>query len=90
MPMFLMRLAVVALLAIVLHAIEAAAWAAASVRLGALPGQRIATLYSFGAMTSHGHANDILPRDWQLKGALRAIAFRKDPRSSGELTFTRI
>jgi hypothetical protein len=73
MPIFLLRLAIVVLLATVLHSFEAAVWGAAYVWLGALPGQRTAMLYSLGAMTSYGHVNEFLPPDWQLMGALEAL-----------------
>jgi hypothetical protein len=73
MPMFLLRLAVVALLATVLHAIEAIVWAAAYVWLDALPGTHVAMLYSLGAITAYGHAGEYLRPDWQLMGALEAL-----------------
>ena len=64
---------VTALLATVLHGIEAATWAAAYRLLGALPDTKSAMLYSLSAMTSYGHANLFLEEQWQLMGALEAL-----------------
>ena len=64
---------VTALLATVLHGIEAATWAAAYRLLGALPDTKAAMLYSLSAMTSYGHANLFLEEQWQLMGALEAL-----------------
>ena len=64
---------VTALLATVLHGIEAATWAAAYRFLGALPDTKAAMLYSLSAMTSYGHANLFLEEQWQLMGALEAL-----------------
>src|ERR1700741_3803484 len=64
---------VTALLATVLHGIEAATWAAAYRLLGALPTIKSAMLYSLSAMTSYGHANLFLEEQWQLMGALEAL-----------------
>ena len=73
MPRFLMRLAIMALLATALHGLEAATWAQAYVYLGALTGRREAMLYSLSAITSYGHAALFLPPAWQLLGALEAL-----------------
>jgi MFS superfamily sulfate permease-like transporter len=62
-----------ALLATILHGIEAAIWATAYRFLGALPDTRSAMLYSLSAMTSYGHANLFLEEQWQLMGALEAL-----------------
>jgi hypothetical protein len=76
-PRFMSKFAVVmgiaALLATVLHSIEAAAWAAAYLLLGALPDTKAAMLYSLSAMTSYGHANLFLEEQWQMMGALEAL-----------------
>ena len=64
---------VTALLATLLHGIEAAVWAGAYRLLGALPDSRSAMLYSLSAMTSYGHANLFLEEQWQLMGALEAL-----------------
>jgi hypothetical protein len=70
---FAVVMGVTALLATVLHAIEAATWATAYWLLGALPDFKSAMLYSLGAMTSYGHANFFLEKQWQLTGALEAL-----------------
>jgi hypothetical protein len=62
-----------ALLATMLHGLEAGLWAAAYRGLGALPDNKSAMLYSLSAMTSYGHANLYLKDQWQLMGALEAL-----------------
>ena len=61
------------LLLTVLHAVEALAWAGAYVALGARPDFATAMLYSLSAMTSYGHANLFLAKEWQLMGAIEAL-----------------
>ena len=61
------------LLLTVLHAVEAFAWAGAYVALGARPDFASAMLYSLSAMTSYGHANLFLAKEWQLMGAIEAL-----------------
>ncbi len=56
-----------------LHGLEATAWAAAYVRLGASPNARTAMLYSMSAMTTYGHANIYLEEHWRLMGAMEAL-----------------
>lgn len=73
MPKFAVVMGVAALLATVLHGIEAATWASAYLLLGALPNTKSAMLYSLIAMTSYGHANLFLEEQWQLMGALEAL-----------------
>jgi hypothetical protein len=58
----------------VLHGIEAGAWAAAYVTLGALPDFASAMLYSLSAMTTYGHAEIFLAPHWRLMGALEALS----------------
>jgi hypothetical protein len=70
---FALVLGVAALLATVLHGIEAATWAIAYRLLGALPDTKSAMLYSLSAMTSYGHANIFLEEHWQLMGAREAL-----------------
>jgi hypothetical protein len=70
---FLVRLGIVALLAVVLHGLESFAWAAAYLWLGAIPSLRQATLFSLGAMTTYGSSEVELARQWQLMGALEAL-----------------
>ena len=71
--LFVMVIAVTALLATSLHWFEAMIWASAFVMLGALQDTSTAVLYSLSAMTTYGHANVLLPRRWQLLGALEAL-----------------
>jgi hypothetical protein len=61
------------LLVILLHALEAAIWAAAYRLLGALPDNKSAMLYSLNAITSYGHTNLNLEEHWHLMGALEAL-----------------
>jgi hypothetical protein len=68
---------VTALLATVLHGIEAATRAVAYRFLGALPDTKSAMLYSLSAMTSYGHANLLLEEQWQMMGALSDIVIAK-------------
>ena len=72
-PKFAMVIGGAALLASVLHGIEAGIWAAAYRFLGALPDNRSAMLYSLSAITTYGHANLYLKDHWQLMGALEAL-----------------
>jgi len=72
-PMFVVIMGVIALLATALHAFEASAWAAAYRLLGALPDNKSAMLYSLSAITSYGHAEVFLERQWQLMGSLEAL-----------------
>ena len=56
--------------AIVFHAIEAGAWAAAYQALGALPNNKSAMLYSLSAMTSYGNSGTTLPDKMAHDGGL--------------------
>ena len=71
--LFAVAMSVVVLLVTVLHAFEAALWAAAYVLLGARPDPKSAMLYSLSALTSYGHANVFLERHWQMMGALESL-----------------
>jgi hypothetical protein len=62
-----------AILLTVLLGVEAGAWAAAYLAVGARPDFASAMLYSLSAMTSYGHANVYLAEHWQLMGALEAL-----------------
>lgn len=70
---FTLVMGATALLATVLHAIEAAIWALAYQILGALPSFAGAMLYSLGAMTTYGHADLFLKAHWRLMGAIEAL-----------------
>lgn len=61
------------LVAIILHAVEAAIWAGVYQALGALPDSKSALLYSLSAMTTYGHEHFDLANHWQLMGALEAL-----------------
>jgi hypothetical protein len=58
---------ITALLATLLHGVEAAIWAAAYRLLGTLPDSKSAILYSLGAMTTYGHANLFLKEFFKLR-----------------------
>ena len=73
MAKFSVVMGITALLATLLHGVEAAIWAAAYRLLGALPGGKSAMLYSLSAITSYGHAQLFLKEEWQLMGALEAL-----------------
>jgi hypothetical protein len=62
-----------AILLTVLLGVEAGAWAAVYLAVGARPDFASAVLYSLSAMTSYGHANVYLAEHWQLMGALEAL-----------------
>jgi hypothetical protein len=62
-----------AILLTVLLGVEAGAWGAAYLAVGARPDFASAMLYSLSAMTSYGHANVYLAEHWQLMGALEAL-----------------
>jgi len=68
-----MVLGAATLVAIVLHAIEAAIWALVYQALGALPDSKSALLYSLSAMTTYGHEHLDLAKHWMLMGALEAL-----------------
>jgi hypothetical protein len=63
----------VALMVTVLHAVAGVAWAVTYYLLGALPNATGAVLYSFGAITTYGHAELFLRPQWQLMGTLEAL-----------------
>jgi hypothetical protein len=68
-----MILGAATLVAIILHAAEAAIWAWVYLALGALPDGKSALLYSLSAMTTYGHEHFDLANHWQLMGALEAL-----------------
>jgi hypothetical protein len=61
------------LLATSLHAIEATIWGLAYLLIGALPGIKLAMLYSMGAMTTYGHENLHVEARWALLGTIEAL-----------------
>jgi hypothetical protein len=64
---------VVGLLLAMLHGIEAALWAAAYWRLGALNSPGEAMLYSVDSISTRGASGLILERHWRMMGALEAM-----------------
>lgn len=62
----------VGVLLAILHGIEAAIWAAAYWRLGALGSFQDAVLYSLDSMTTRGASGLALQPHWALMGALEA------------------
>jgi hypothetical protein len=70
---FVCVMGIVALLATVLHAVEATIWAEAYRLVGALPDGREALLFSLNAITSYGHTELNLAQHWRLMGALEAL-----------------
>ena len=72
-PLFAIVMAIVVLLATVLHGVEGVAWAGAYRILGAVSDNRSAMLYSLNAMTTYGHESVSLEPHWQMMGALEAL-----------------
>jgi hypothetical protein len=70
---YVVVMAVAALLLAVLHAFEATLWAAAYRVLGALPDGRAALLFSLSAITTYGHTDLNLAPHWRLMGAIEAL-----------------
>jgi hypothetical protein len=62
-----------ALLATLLHGLEAAIWALTYRFIGSLPDTKSAMLYSLGALTTYGHHSVFLEDRWQLLGVLEAL-----------------
>jgi len=61
------------LLLVALHVMEAAFWAAAYLRLGALASWEAAMLYSIDSMTTRGASGLVLQPRWRLMGALESV-----------------
>jgi hypothetical protein len=70
---FALILGLATLIAILLHAAEAALWAGVYLALGALPDGKVAVLFSLSAMTTYGHEHFSLASHWQLMGSLEAL-----------------
>jgi hypothetical protein len=73
LSLFVVVVGVSAILATVLLAVEATAWALVYRLLDALPDNKSAMLYSISALTSYGHANLFLASHWQMMGALESL-----------------
>ncbi len=65
-------IAMVGLLLVVLHGIEAFVWAAAYLWIGAIGSERDAILYSLDSLTTRGAAGLALATEWRLMGALES------------------
>ncbi len=65
--------AAAALLATILHGLEALVWAIAYTLLGAVEEYHDAVLYSLNAITAYGHESIQLSKQWSLMGALEAL-----------------
>ncbi len=74
MSAFVMVISAVTLWATVMHAAEAALWAAFYLFLGARPDYASSMLYSLGALTTYGHSGLYLEEGWQLMGAIEALS----------------
>lgn len=70
---FALMMGCTVLLVTMLHAIDAAIWAAAYIFLGALPDSHAAMLYSLGAMTTFGNATFNLEAHWQMMGVVESL-----------------
>jgi uncharacterized membrane protein len=71
--LFAVVMGITAILATILHGIEAGIWAAAYRILAALPDNKSALLYSLSAITTYGHSEIYLNTHWRLMGALEAL-----------------
>ena len=70
---FIIFVALAALASTLYLALEAAAWAALYVWVGALSTWRAAVVSSVSAITSYGHADVYLEDRWRLLGAIEAV-----------------
>jgi len=70
---FIVAMALISLGAATLHGLEATAWAALYIWLGALPDPTAAMLYSLSAITSYGHSAIFLGDRWRLLGAIEGM-----------------
>jgi len=70
---FVLIIGFAALLATLLHGVEALFRACAYRIIGALPDNTSAVLYSMSAITSYGHEKLALEEHWQLMGAMEAL-----------------
>ncbi len=70
---FLFLMLLIANIVMIMHVLEAAAWAILYWRLGALPDFQTSSLYSLNALTSYGHEAVTLTNDWRLLGAIESM-----------------
>jgi hypothetical protein len=71
--LFLLMILMTAITALMMHILEATAWALLYWRIGALTDFQSAMLYSLNALTSYGHASVWLDDDWRLLGAIESM-----------------
>lgn len=71
--LFLLIILVTAIAALLMHIIEATAWAFLYLHIGAMPDLQMAMLYSLNALTSYGHTTARLDDDWRLLGAIESM-----------------
>jgi hypothetical protein len=70
---FLVMILVTAIAALMMHIVEATAWALLYWRIEALSDFQSSMLYSLNAMTSYGHEGIRLDNDWRLLGAIESM-----------------
>jgi hypothetical protein len=70
---FIAPVAFIGLGAAMLHGVEATAWAALYIWVGAMSDPSTAMLYSLSAITSYGHSEVYLADRWRLLGAIEAM-----------------
>lgn len=70
---FLWMALVVSNAILLLHVVEATAWAWLYVKLEAIDDFPAAMLFSFNAITSYGHNDSQLANKWKLLGAIEAM-----------------
>jgi hypothetical protein len=68
-----MVMALVTILATILHALEAGIWALAYCALGAIDTFKAAMLFSMGAMTTYGGGRPLVEEHWHMLGAIEAL-----------------
>ena len=70
---FLLLTLMIANIVMIMHVLEAVAWAFLYLHLGALPNFQTSILYSLNALTSYGHEATLLSDDWRLLGAIESM-----------------
>lgn len=70
---FLVLMLIIANIVMLMHVLEALAWALLYLYLGALPNFQMSVLYSLNALTSYGHEAVALTEDWRLLGAIESM-----------------
>lgn len=73
MGYFLAMMLLASNVVLLMHVIEAAAWALLYIKLGSLDGFAASMLYSLNAITSYGHDEFVLAGHWRLLGAIESV-----------------